>query len=190
MTRAAVRRKPGAAPPGIRALLSYRINALANQLSRGAALRYKREFGVSLWEWRTVALLGEPAADGGRALSQTDLARLGGLDKGQVSRVVSGLAERGLVLRTADASDARGVRLSLTRAGRRLYEGLIAAAAERNDVLLQSLSATEHALLDSALARLNAAARGLIDAERRAAGRDRKPRPPKAGPARPATSAP
>lgn len=162
-------RKPQPATPGIRALLSYRINALANQLSRGAALRYKREFGVSLWEWRTIALLGEPATEPGHALSQTELARLAGLDKGQVSRVVSGLVERGLVLRAVDASDARGVRLSLTRAGRRMYEGLIAAAAERNDALLATLSPTERAQLESALARLNAAARGLIDAERRAA---------------------
>lgn len=159
-------------PPGIRALLSYRINALANLLSRGAALRYKREFGVSLWEWRTIALLGEPATER-ENLSQTELARLAGLDKGQVSRVVSGLVERGLVLRAVDASDARGVRLSLTRAGRRLYDGLIAAAAERNDALLATLSAAERAQLESALARLNATARGLIDAERRAAAADK-----------------
>jgi DNA-binding MarR family transcriptional regulator len=174
----AASRKARAAPPGIRALLSYRINALANQLSRGAALRYKREFGVSLWEWRTIALLGEPALDETKALSQTDLARLAGLDKGQVSRVVSGLAERGLVLRVADASDARGVRLSLTRTGRRLYEGLITAAAERNDALLGTLSAAEHALLESALARLNATARGLIDAERRAASAGKSAKSP------------
>ncbi len=32
----------------IRDLISFRIHALANLLSRGAALRYKREFGVSL----------------------------------------------------------------------------------------------------------------------------------------------
>ena len=171
-------RRRATQPVGIRALLSYRINALANQLSRGAALRYKREFGVSLWEWRTIALLGEPAAEQGNVLSQTDLARLAGLDKGQVSRVVSGLAGRGLVLRNVDASDARGVRLSLTRAGRRLYEGLIAAAAERNDVLLGTLSAAEHAMLESALARLNAMARGLIDAERRAASADKSAKSP------------
>ena len=42
----------------IRELLSYRIHRLAGALSRGAALRYRREFGVSLVEWRTIALLG------------------------------------------------------------------------------------------------------------------------------------
>ena len=43
-----------------------------------------------------------------------------------MSRVVSGLAERKLVLRAADADDARGVRLALSKAGRKLYAGLIA----------------------------------------------------------------
>jgi len=42
----------------IRELLSYRLHEVANLLSRGAELRYRREFGVSLWEWRTIALLG------------------------------------------------------------------------------------------------------------------------------------
>ena len=47
--------------PTIRELLSYRLHQVANLLSRGAEMRYRREFGVSLWEWRTVALLGGAA---------------------------------------------------------------------------------------------------------------------------------
>ena len=45
------------AAPTIKDLLSYRLHQVANLLSRGAELRYRREFGVSLWEWRSVALL-------------------------------------------------------------------------------------------------------------------------------------
>ncbi len=74
--------------PGIRDLLSYRLHVVANLLSRGAELRYRREFGVSLWEWRTVALLG--GAHGAQSLNE--LARAAGIDKSQMSRVVSGLA--------------------------------------------------------------------------------------------------
>ena len=39
-------------------LISYQLHTVANLLSRGAELRYRRQFGVSLWEWRTVAHLG------------------------------------------------------------------------------------------------------------------------------------
>ena len=74
----------------IRDLLSYRVHVVANLLSRGAELRYRREFGVSLWEWRTIALLG--ASD--EPLSLGHLARAAGIDKSQMSRVVSGLAKR------------------------------------------------------------------------------------------------
>jgi DNA-binding MarR family transcriptional regulator len=151
-------------PPGIRELLSYRLHVVANLLSRGAELRYGREFGVSLWEWRTVALLG--GAKGAQSLNE--LARAAGVDKSQMSRVVSGLAARGLVLRAIDANDGRGVRLTLTRAGRKLYDGLIRAAAERNDAFLDCLSDKERAAFDAALDKLAARAKEFIERERTA----------------------
>ena len=77
----------------IKDLISYQVHMVANLLSRGAELRYRREFGVSLWEWRTIALLG--AADEPHSLG--DLARAAGIDKSQMSRVVSGLTKRKLV---------------------------------------------------------------------------------------------
>jgi DNA-binding MarR family transcriptional regulator len=149
-------------PAGIRGLLSYRLHVVANLLSRGAELRYRREFGVSLWEWRTLALLGAAR----EAQSLNALARAAGIDKSQMSRVVSGLAARRLVLRAIDADDARGVRLTLTRAGRTLYDGLIRAAAERNDAFLECLGAKERAAFDAALDKLAARAREFIEGER------------------------
>ena len=151
-------------PPGIRDLLSYRLHVVANLLSRGAELRYRREFGVSLWEWRTVALLG--GANGAQSLNE--LAHAAGIDKSQMSRVVSGLAARRFVLRAIDANDARGVQLTLTRAGLKLYDGLIRAAADRNDAFLDCLGAKERAAFDEALAKLAARAREFIERERSA----------------------
>ena len=150
--------------PGIRDLLSYRLHVVANLLSRGAELRYRREFGVSLWEWRSIALLG--GAQG--ALSLNELSRAAGIDKSQMSRVVSGLAARRFVLRAIDANDARGVQLTLTRAGLKLYDGLIRAAADRNDAFLDCLNARERAAFDEALAKLAARAREFIERERSA----------------------
>lgn len=149
------------AAPTIRELLSYRLHRVANLLSRGAEMRYRREFGVSLWEWRTVALLGGAA----EPLSLNALARAAGVDKSQMSRVVSGLSDRRLVLRAGDKADGRGVKLRLSSSGRRLYEGLIAAAAERNDAFLGCLSAKERACLEGALDKLAEEARRLIQSE-------------------------
>jgi DNA-binding MarR family transcriptional regulator len=150
------------AAPTIKDLLSYRLHTVANLLSRGAEMRYRRDFGVSLWEWRTVALLGGAE----QALSLLELASAAGVDKSQMSRVVSGLARRRLVRRGADAEDGRGVRLTLSATGRRLYEGLIRAAAERNAAFLGCLSQKELAALEAAMAKLAREARAMIQREK------------------------
>jgi DNA-binding MarR family transcriptional regulator len=146
----------------IRDLLSYRVHTVANLLSRGAELRYRREFGVSLWEWRTIALLG--AAD--EALSLGHLAHAAGIDKSQMSRVVSGLAKRRIVLREAHPGDGRGVRLTLSKPGRRVYQGLIRAASERDRAFRNCLSTKEKDVFEKALAKLAGQARELIQEEK------------------------
>ena len=148
--------------PAIRDLLSYRLHVVANLLSRGAELRYRREFGVSLWEWRSIALLGavrEP-------LSLNHLAHAAGIHKSQMSRVVSGLARRKLVLRAADADDGRGVRLTLSKSGRKVYAGLIGAAAERDRVFRNCLSQQETKVFEAALSKLAGQARAFIQQEK------------------------
>ena len=146
----------------IRELLSYRLHEVANLLSRGAELRYRREFGVSLWEWRTIALLGGAA----EPLSLNHLAHAAGIHKSQMSRVVSGLTKRKLVLREADPADARGLRLRLSSPGRKVYQGLIEAAGERDAAFRNCLSSKESEVFNRALAKLADQARQLIQREK------------------------
>ena len=146
----------------IRDLISYQVHTVANLLSRGAELRYRREFGVSLWEWRTLALLG--ATDEPRSLGE--LARDAGIDKSQMSRVVSGLTKRKRVMRDANDADGRGVHLRLSKSGRKLYTGLIGAAAQRDAALRNCLSASEKTVFQRALAKLAGQARELIQQEK------------------------
>ena len=143
----------------IRDLLSYRLHVVANLLSRGAELRYRREFGVSLWEWRTIALLGAVT----EPLSLNHLAHAAGIHKSQMSRVVSGLTERKLVSR---AANGREVALTLTKSGRRLYEGLISAATERDERFNSCLSKNEKEIFDRCLSKLAGQARDLIKREK------------------------
>lgn len=153
-----------AAGPRIQDLLSYRLHKVANLLSRGAELRYRREFGVSLWEWRSVALLGATS----EPQSLNHLAHAAGIHKSQMSRVVSGLAERGVILREVDPGDGRGVQLTLSKAGRKTYDGLIAAAAERDAAFRECLTANEAQAFERALAKLAGRARDLIQREKTA----------------------
>jgi len=144
----------------IKDLMSYRLHVVANLLSRGAAMRYRREFGVSLWEWRTVALLGAHAPQ-----SLNELARAAALDKSQMSRVVAGLIARRLVSRMADERDGRGIRLSLTRAGAAIHLGLMSASAERNRAFLSCLTKSERVCLERVLEKVGAEARAFIHDE-------------------------
>lgn len=152
------------APLTIKGLLSYQLHQVANLLSRGAAMRYRREFGVSLWEWRTIALLGAHSPQ-----SLNELASAAALDKSQMSRVVSGLIGRGLVSRTADTRDGRGIRLALTKSGNGVHIGLMRAATERNDAFLGCLSKSERACLERALAKIADEARAFIHHENESA---------------------
>jgi len=151
--------QPGASF-GIRDLISYRLSRTAGLMSRGAALRYRRELDVSLGEWRAVALLADGAPQ-----SLIQLSRAAGLDKAQMSRVVASLTRRGLVLRELSPHSRSAVALSLTRRGREIYAGLIAAAAERDQAFRAALTPEELAALESALDKLAAQARRLIHAE-------------------------
>ncbi|MGC7094954.1 MarR family winged helix-turn-helix transcriptional regulator [Amycolatopsis lurida] len=143
----------------ISALLSYRLSRTSSAMSRSAALRYKREFDVSLGEWRAIALI---AAD--PTLTLNRLARRAGLDKAQMSRVVSRLTERGLVNRTAGSG--RTSQLALTEEGTRVYRGLITAANERDAAFLAILSDEEAAVLQSALDKLAELALAVEQRER------------------------
>ena len=136
----------------IRDLVSYRLSRTASLMSRGAALRYRRGFDVSLGEWRAVALL---AAGAPQSLMQ--LARAAALDKAQMSRVVTSLVSRGFVQRDGA--------LSLTNAGRAVYAGLIEAAAERDRAFRAALEPEELRVLDRALEKLADQARQFIEAE-------------------------
>jgi DNA-binding MarR family transcriptional regulator len=154
-----VERADGREPVPISQLLSYRLSRTSSALSRSAALRYRREFDVSLGEWRAIALI---AAD--PTLTLNRLARRAGLDKAQMSRVVAKLSQRGLVNRTAGSG--RSSQLALTEEGTRVYRGLIGAANERDASFLGTLSAEEADVLTRALDKLAELALSMEGEER------------------------
>ncbi|MCR6484879.1 MarR family transcriptional regulator [Amycolatopsis sp. OK19-0408] len=143
----------------ISGLLSYRLSRTSSAMSRSAALRYRREFDVSLGEWRAISLI---AAD--PTLTLNRLARRAGLDKAQMSRVVSRLTDRGLVDRTAGSG--RTSQLALTAEGTRVYRGLISAANERDAEFLAALTAEELTTLSGALDKLADLALAVEERER------------------------
>ena len=72
---------------------------------------------------------------------------------------------------SAEFDDARGVRLTLSKAGRKLYQDLIAAAAERDEVFRRCLTRDETEAFDKVLGKLTGQARQLIASEKQKAER-------------------
>jgi DNA-binding MarR family transcriptional regulator len=69
-------------------------------------------------------------------------------------------------VREAHPGDGRGVHLTLSKAGQRIYQGLIHAAMERDAAFRRCLSTKEAQVFDKALAKIADEARALIQVEK------------------------
>jgi DNA-binding MarR family transcriptional regulator len=123
--------------------LPYRLSVLSNTVSSAIAAAYFMNFGLSIPEWRVMAVL---AANPG--LSAAEVTARTAMDKVAVSRAVAGLLSSGRLQRTTAPADRRRTHLALTRAGERVYSRVVpmALAYERN--LLATLNERDRATLD------------------------------------------
>jgi DNA-binding MarR family transcriptional regulator len=110
-----------------------RILRIARYLERDVELELGR-FGLSISEFNALSALRRRGAP--HALSPTELSRGLMLSSGGLSKLVERLEARGLVVRTPDETDGRGVAVALTPAGRELQEAAIEAhVANENELL-------------------------------------------------------
>ncbi|WP_417493547.1 MarR family winged helix-turn-helix transcriptional regulator [Maricaulis sp.] len=146
----------GTAPLRLGDYLPYRLAIASNQVSSMVAQAYQSRFGITIWEWRVIAILGE-----GRPLTAQALCDVTAMDKVSVSRAVRALADRGLISRSHNAADRRSRLLSLTASGRAIYAEIAPVALEAERDLLTGLSSDEVARLTGLLDRLRDRAREL-----------------------------
>ncbi|MEW6372875.1 MAG: MarR family winged helix-turn-helix transcriptional regulator [Pseudomonadota bacterium] len=92
------------------------------------------------------------AREPGATLS--DLVAHAGRDKAQLTRLIRGLRDKGLLDASADAADRRSTRLYLSEAGRALHAQLHAIGAALSDVGLSGLSEGEREQLYGLLQRV------------------------------------
>ena len=88
------------------------------------------------------------------SISQTDIARIGGVDQAVLVGVLDDLEERGLALRVRDQTDRRRHKLEITPKGKRVVADLFRRAFENEASARAILTAEENAALDSALRKL------------------------------------
>jgi DNA-binding MarR family transcriptional regulator len=133
--------------------LPYRLSVASNLSSAAIAHAYQRLFGLSIGEWRVIALL----AEAGEA-TQQHLVTESRMDKMSISRAARKLVERRLVERASDRADRRAWRLTLSDAGRTLYAQVVPEARRLEAQLLSALHPAERTALDTMLRKIEAAA--------------------------------
>lgn len=118
--------------------LPYRLNRLADAVSRDFARIYRERFGLTRPEWRLLATLGQY-----ETMTATEIGRHSSMHKTKVSRAVTALEERRWLTRRADAVDRRVEHLELTKAGMTAYRELVPHAHRFEAELLHDLNARD-----------------------------------------------
>jgi len=148
----------------MRSLLTIRIIGLLDLLRRSGTLANRREFALSGIEWRIMAQVGEHAP-----LSLNKLAELLGLDRGQLSRAVKAMVERGLLDRKRTPGGPAIV-ISLTEEGKALHSRMVDLAVARNQFLVGNIPSEEIEQFARLLDELTRNAQLLLQRERSISG--------------------
>lgn len=143
-------------PLELETFLPYRLSVLSNRVSGRIARSYEKRFGLTIPEWRVMAVLGRFPG-----LTAAEVAERTAMDKVQVSRAVARLQRAGRIEQKAVDGDRRAKHLSLSAAGTTVYGEIVPLAREMELQLVVSLSVAERTALDQILDKLLAASASL-----------------------------
>lgn len=127
------------------------MSITSNAVSGRIALEYRQRFGLSVPEWRVMAVLGDSGAVTQRELTQRTL-----MDKVAVNRACKVLEERGLAARTPNEQDGRSHHLDLTESGREMHGHIMPLAVEMERRVFDGFSEEELSQFRSILERVRA----------------------------------
>ena len=136
--------------------LPYRLSVVSHTISTTIAKVYEKRFGVSIPEWRVIAILGRFPG-----LSAVEVADRTMLDKVAVSRAVTKLIRNGRIDRQFADADRRRSILNLSEEGRQVHDEIAPLALEFEHDLLQGMSAEDYDTFNTVIERLLAKARLL-----------------------------
>lgn len=129
--------------------LPYRLNVCANLVSRALSRVYIKRHKVGVPEWRVLVTLGEFGMMTAKAIGLHSY-----MHKTKVSRAVALLERRKLVTRRTNRADLREAFLTLTPAGRDIYDDLAPMALDFARQLMETLDVADRAALDRVLTKL------------------------------------
>lgn len=135
-------------PLTLSGFLPYRLSVVSNAVSGRIADVYQARFGLSIPQWRLIAVVAEHGTATQAALVATTQ-----MDRMTISRAATALVARGILARTT-AGDRRTLQLALTPAGASLHAEIAPLALAMEEQLVQGFSAAERQQLLDLLERL------------------------------------
>lgn len=140
----------------LRAYFPFRVRIFYRAVSSSVERIYAPLFGLSVSEWRTMAILGPY-----RALSSSEIVEESSMDKVNVSRAISRLRDKSFLKRDIDGDDRRRSVLRLTEQGRAVYDTLVPKVLDVEAGLLEGLTEDERDTLVRLMDKVGANARKL-----------------------------
>jgi DNA-binding MarR family transcriptional regulator len=111
-------------------------------------------------EWRILVTLGQNGA-----MTATTIGQRSGIHKTKVSRAVARLTQQKLISRSVNKDDLRESFLSLTPAGRAIYNELAPVALNFENQILRALEPDDRAALERALHRITEQSKQIIEGQ-------------------------
>lgn len=136
--------------------LPYQLSLASNAVSGRIALEYRQRFGLSIPEWRVMAVLGDFGE-----LTQRELTKRTLMDKVAVNRACKCLEDRGLAARTPNESDGRSHLLGLTAAGKAMHAEIMPIAKAMEERIFAGFTQDELDLFRTLLKRAREQSEGL-----------------------------
>lgn len=136
--------------------LPYRLAITSHTVSTNIARIYEKRFGVSIPEWRVIAILGRFPG-----LSAVEVAERTLMDKVAVSRAVSKLIKNGRIDREFADADRRRSILNLSAQGQQVHNEIAPLALQFERELLQDISDDDYETFSTILEQLLDKARRL-----------------------------
>jgi DNA-binding MarR family transcriptional regulator len=137
------------APLKLEQFLPYRLNVVANLVSQALSRIYADRYGIGVPEWRVMVTLGQYGMMTGKAIGAHSH-----MHKTKVSRAVALLEKRKLVARRANRADLREAFLTLTPAGRAMYDDLAPIALDFANRLAEVVDPADRPAFERAVDRL------------------------------------
>ncbi|MDJ0905050.1 MAG: MarR family transcriptional regulator [Woeseiaceae bacterium] len=136
--------------------LPYRLSITSHTVSTNIARVYEKRFGISIPEWRVIAILGRFPG-----LSAVEVAERTFLDKVAVSRAVTKLIKNGRIDRQFADADRRRSILKLSEEGEQVHNEIAPLALEFERQLVEDISEDDYETFNAILEQLLDKARQL-----------------------------